>query len=339
MKWTFRVLLFTAIFFFLVLVIAIYSGSLPNIPNMEARAREYETVLDPSNPLVLKNRQNTSFKGFKNFLFNKLKADSIRKAKNQHGSPANNLPLIRAAFYTPWNGNTSYSDFQKNADQLNTIFPEWFFIDTITHKLQTRIDSAGLALMRQKKLTILPMLSNFNSSKANFDGKLVHGILSDTVARTKFINQLVDTLSFYHFQGINIDFEELNEPTDAALTGFQKKLYETLHSKGFIVTMDVEPKNDNYDYKNLSLYNDYVVLMAYDQYNNSTGPGPISAQKWIEDAVTWTSDRIDPSKIILGVGAYGYSWNNGKFESTLTYNDAINKAKMLKGSIIYDNDS
>jgi cellulose synthase/poly-beta-1,6-N-acetylglucosamine synthase-like glycosyltransferase/spore germination protein YaaH/peptidoglycan/xylan/chitin deacetylase (PgdA/CDA1 family) len=306
---------------------------------MEARAREYETVLDPSNPLVLKNRQNTSFKGFKNFLFNKLKADSIRRAKNQHGSPANNLPLIRAAFYTPWNGNTSFPDLQKNADQLNTIFAEWFFIDTVTYKLQTRIDSAGLALMRQKKLTILPILSNFNSSKIDFDGKLVHRIISDTVVRNKFIDQLVDTLSFYHFQGINIDFEELNEPTNAALTGFQKKLYETLHAKGLIVTMDVEPKNNDYDYKNLSLYNDYLVLMAYDEHNNSTGPGPISAQKWIEDAVTWTADRVDPSKIILGVGAYGYSWNNGKMESTLTYNDAINKAKMLNGSIIYDNDS
>lgn len=97
-KWTLRVLLFTTLFFFIVLVFALYSGSLPSIPNMEARAREYETVLDPSNPLVLKNRQNTSFKGFKNFLFNKLKADSLKKLKNQHGSPANNLPLIRAAF-------------------------------------------------------------------------------------------------------------------------------------------------------------------------------------------------------------------------------------------------
>ncbi len=338
-KWTLRVFLFTALFFFIVLVIALYSGSLPNLPNLEARAREYQTVLDPSNPLILKNRQNASFKGFKNFLFNKLKADSLKRIKNQHGSPANNLPLIRAAFYTPWNGNTSFSDFQKNADQLNTIFPEWFFIDTVTHKLQTRIDSAGLALMRQKKLTILPLLSNFNSSKLDFDGKLVHRIISDSVIRNKFIDQLVDTLLFYHFQGINIDFEELNEPTNAALTDFQKKLFETLHAKSLKVSMDVEPKNNDYDYKNLSLYNDYLVLMAYDQYNNSSGPGPISAQKWIEDAVTWTAERVDPSKIILGVGAYGYSWNNGKFESTLTYNDAINKAKILNGSIIYDNDS
>ena len=39
-----------------------------------------------------------------------------------------------------------------------------------------------------------------------------------------------------------------------------------------LVSMDVEPKNNDYDYKKLSEYNDYIILMAYDEYNDSTGP-------------------------------------------------------------------
>ena len=70
-KWTARVLAMIAIFFFVVLVIAIYSGSLPNLPNMQAKAKEYETSLDPSNLLTLKNTQNAKYKGFKDFLFKK----------------------------------------------------------------------------------------------------------------------------------------------------------------------------------------------------------------------------------------------------------------------------
>ena len=61
-KWTGRVLLMIAIFFFVILGIALYSGSLPNIPNLQAKAREYETTLDPSNPLILKNHQNSKYK-------------------------------------------------------------------------------------------------------------------------------------------------------------------------------------------------------------------------------------------------------------------------------------
>src|SRR5665811_2635048 len=88
-------------------------------------------------------------------------------------------------------------------------------------------------------MCIRDRLSNFNSSLKNFDGKLLHKILSDTVVRNKFIQQVVDTLTHYNFSGINVDFEELIEKTNGPLTSFQKKLYETLHSKGLTVTMDV----------------------------------------------------------------------------------------------------
>ena len=128
---------------------------------------------------------------------------------------------------------------------------------------------------------------------------------------------MADTLSYYQLSGINVDFEELIEKTNEPLTLFQKKLYETLHARNMLVSMDVEPKNNDYDYTKLSAYNDYIILMAYDQSNNSTGPGPISAQKWIEDAVSWTAARIPSSKIILGVGGFGYDWANGKYDQSL----------------------
>ena len=198
------------IFFLVVLGIALYSGSLPNVPNLQAKAREYQTALDPTNPLILQNNQNRKYKGFKDFLFNKLKADSLKRKKaNNHVSKANSLSLIRAAFYTPWNAQLALPDLEKNADKINTIFPEWFFIDTVTHRLQTRIDSAGLKVMKQKNLRIMPILSNFNSSKSDFDGKLLHSILKDSAAQTNFIRQVEDTLSFYHLSGINVDFEEI----------------------------------------------------------------------------------------------------------------------------------
>ncbi|HWH62294.1 MAG TPA: hypothetical protein VNS50_03440, partial [Ginsengibacter sp.] len=219
-QWTSRVLLIIAMFFFVVLAFALYSGSEPSLPNMEAKAKEYETTLDPTNPLTLKNAQNEKYKGFKDFLLKKVKADSLKKARAKSASEANSLPVIRAAFYTPWNANTSFPDLKKNADKLNTIFPEWFFIDTVTFQLQTRIDSAGLVLMKQRQLRIMPMLENFNSKIHGFDGKLVHKILNDSVLQRNFIRQIADTLSYYQLNGINVDFEELIETTNDPLTEF-----------------------------------------------------------------------------------------------------------------------
>ncbi len=339
-KWTYRVLGIVALFFLAVLGIALYSGSLPTMPNLKAKAKNYELQLDPSSPLSIPLQKNKKIKGFKEFLINKEKEDSLnRLIRMAGGNSAEKISYIRAAFYTPWNASTSLPDLEKYGDKLNTIFPEWFFIDTKTLRLQTRIDSAGLAVMRLKNLRIMPMLSNFNSSLKNFDGKLLHKILSDTFIRNRLIQQVADTLSYYHFSGINVDFEELAESTSYPLTSFQKKLYQVLHSKGLTVTMNVEPKNNDYDYKELSAYNDYVILMAYDQSNNVTGPGPVSAQRWIEEALDWTSSKIPSEKIILGIGGFGYDWANRKQDSVYTYNQAINKARILNAKIIFDNDN
>ncbi len=339
-QWTTRVLAIIGIFLLVVLGLALFSGSLPSMPNRQAKARDYQLQMDPSSPLSIPFYQNKKIKGFKEFLIKKEREDSVRKLKKiTLGNSAEKIPYIRAAFYTPWTANTSLPDLEKYGDKLNTIFPEWFFIDATTLRIQTRIDSAGLALMRLKNLRIMPMLSNFNSSLKKFDGNLLHKILADTIVRNKFIQQVVDTLSHYNFSGINVDFEELVEPASEPLTSFQKKLYESLHARGMTVTMDVAPKNNDYDYKKLSDYNDYVILMAYDQSNNESGPGPLSAQKWIEDALDWTASKMDPDKIILGLGGFGYDWANGKQDSAFTYNQAINKAKVLGAKIMYDNDS
>ncbi len=350
-KWTFRIFLFIFLFLVTVLVLAVIRNSIPSQITYNEQSKEYADKLDPSKPFTFTYSGNKKYKGIKNFLVRKIEEDSI---KNQHGRKINNtkIPYIRAAFYTPWTQSTSLPDLEKYGDKLNTIFPEWFFIDTITYKLQTRIDSAGLAMMRQRNLRIMPMFSNFNSSKKDkqgkpapdFDGSLLHAILNDSIKQKKIISQLADTLRYYNLQGVNIDFEELNEKTNEPLTRFQKELYNALHPLGMTVTMDVAVKNDDYDYEQLNRYNDYIVLMAYDQYSNTTKPGPVSAQKWVEEALDWTTAKIESEKIILGISGYGYNWaldEDGKVYEVddVTYNDAINTAKALNILPDYDNDS
>lgn len=336
-------MLMIALFFLIILVIALVSGVSPSPLNIQNRAKAYQNRLDPSNPLTLSYNRNKKYKGFKKFLEKKIKEDSSKQAKASANAPAKTLPYIRAAFYTPWTARTSLPDLEKNGDKMNTIFPEWFFIDT-NSRLQTRIDSMGLRIMKQKGLRILPILTNYNSAKRAFDGNLLHDILNNRQKQKAFITQLVNLLQYYHLQGINIDFEELNESTNEPLTNFQKNLYEELHARDMMVTMDVSVKNEDYDYKQLANYNDYIILMAYDQYSNTeTGHGPISAQKWIEEAVDWTAKRIESSKIILGIAGYGYDWtldDEGKsVVREMTYTEAINKAKIADAIIDYDNDS
>ncbi len=342
-KWTFRILIFIFLFLISVVVLALIRDRIPSELTYNEQSKEYADKLDPSKPLTLAGRSNRKYKGIKDFLVKKIEEDSLNALKGIRARTEKN-PYLRAAFYTPWTQSTSLPALEKYGDKLNTIFPEWFFIDTVTYKLQTRIDSAGLAVMKKKQLRIIPIFNNFNSKRGDFDGRLLHVILTDTVKRKNIIRQLADTLNYYGLQGINIDFEELNEKSDEPLTLFQKELYNTLHPTGMTVTMDVAVKNDDYDYKELSKYNDYIVLMAYDEYNNSTKPGPISSQKWVEDALDWAAGKIESEKIILGISGYGYDWalnEAGKVEEVddFTYSDLVNKAKAVNAVIDYDNNT
>lgn len=353
-KWTARIILLILALLFTILIITIVHGRKPDLPNISAKAKFYQSKLDPSNKLTFASPLNKKFKGFKDFLAKKQQEDSIHKTELKKLK----APQVRGAFYTPWL-TASLSDLKKNGDKLNTIYPEWFFIDTISYTLQTRIDRAGLAVMKQKNLSIQPIFNNYrthrvtdagtgmNRDSGYFDPGLAHIILTDPVKRRYIIQQIVDTLLAYQLQGINIDLEELNEKNNQTLTFFQRELYEAAHAKGMLVSTDVSPDNEDYDIKSLAAYNDYIMLMAYDQYNDATGPGPISAQKWIEEKMDRMGNMVDPSKIILCVAGYGRDWINEENENgkrvtrveDITYDQAIDQARLSGAAIEFNNDS
>ena len=351
-KWSGRILIFVSLFFISIAVIAIIRGSAPGLPNIKGGSRLFENQSSPYKALPLSIAERKKYLGFKSFLREKEKEDSLKRIGVKK---TKEIPNIRAAFYSPsWSPAVSLSDLEENAGKLNTIFPEWFFFDLIDNqKINSRIDSAGLAIMQKYNLKILPMLTNYSSVKGDFDGALVHAMLNDSVKRKQFILNLADTLVKYHLQGINIDFEELKESTPAPLNNFQKELYETFHAKGLQVTQDVIPMNNDYDFETLKNYNDHIVLMAYDQHSDAkSGPGPVSAQKWIEEALDKAAEKMESNKIIIGIAGYGYDWSIDAAGNVLkdekgvpaeptavTYSQALDNARLSNATVDFDNDN
>ncbi|MGI8581683.1 MAG: hypothetical protein ACR2KX_05800 [Chitinophagaceae bacterium] len=70
-KWTTRILAMVAVFLLVILTLALFSGSLPSMPNLQSKARDYELQIDPSTPLSIPFGQSKKLKGFKEFLINK----------------------------------------------------------------------------------------------------------------------------------------------------------------------------------------------------------------------------------------------------------------------------
>jgi cellulose synthase/poly-beta-1,6-N-acetylglucosamine synthase-like glycosyltransferase/spore germination protein YaaH/peptidoglycan/xylan/chitin deacetylase (PgdA/CDA1 family) len=338
-KWGFRVLGVLVILVIVVIGITISSMENPEIP-LEGKA--IKKVLTEDQPNYRASELGSRYRGFR-----KLIEDKWAKGK---GSGQNNTALnlsrsslfsdtlgIRAAFYVAWDAQ-SFHSLKKNISKLNLVLPEWFFIDPNADTLFSAMekDTRAYDLIKASGVKVMPMLSNSYNSK--FNGAALHRIFNDPQKTNRLIHDVVRLLDKYHFAGINVDFEELEESNDEVLINFERKLYDTLHKKGLLVTQNVSPFNEDYNFKELSRYNDYLFLMAYDQHSESTKPGPVGSQKWIQSAVNNLASKVPPSKIVLNLAGYGYDWGRDTTE-TLTYQEALTVARESDGHVKFDNDT
>ena len=85
-----------------------------------------------------------------------------------------------------------------------------------------------------------------------FRGDIVHRIINDKQKKERLISDIIKVLQKNNFAGVNVDFEELQEKKNETLVSFQKELYQKLHAKGLLVTQNVAPFNDDYNFSELS---------------------------------------------------------------------------------------
>lgn len=319
--------------FFLVFIIAIIcvaftlsSVQYPNLP-----------FINTNTPLTQKQLEKLKkSQQYKDFTIQKSKLQQIKKDREhriltRHG---NNNKRINMAFYVSWAGTAreSISDLRRNIGHLDMVATESFFLngDSIVDKA----DTAALRVIKEGKKSAIAVVSNFN--KDHWDGEAVRRLLSNQPAQQKLIYDLIKITKKYGYKGINIDFEELNLENGDNFNAFMKNLYTQFHAENLIVSQDISPENDDYKPEILQHYNDYIILMAYDQHSDQSNAGDISHQEWVEEKLDDICSKMDASKVILALACYGYDWPKNSIGIPVTYEQAITKAVDRKSKINYN---
>jgi len=299
------------------------------MPQLKNKNERYKKIVQYRENSMADKKLDITYAGFKKYIDKKNKSNLF--------SNTDSIPCpIRAGFYVAWDAQ-SYFSLKTNISKLNMVLPEWFFLNPTTDSIEVNIDARAFKIIQSAGVSVVPMLSNFY--KDAFNGDVVHRIITDPIKKQKLIAQIIRLLQLYKFEGINIDFEELKETSDEYFIQFQKELYTALHANRFLVTQDISPFNEDYNYKELSKYNDYLFLMAYDQHSNDGMPGAICSQKWIESVVDDALKKIPQQKLILCLAAYGYDWPKGSVGTDVTYQEALTIAAESKTNIDFDNDT
>ncbi|GAB3885792.1 glycosyltransferase [Spirosoma agri] len=261
--------------------------------------------------------------------------NGVPKGFHRHlpvAAKASNRPQIRAGFYVNWDAQ-SYQTLRDHVSELNMVMPEWFFVGN-QGELRTDIDNTADSLLKQHPgVAVVPMISNFY--QGNWRGQNVHRLLNNSVQRKKFIAQVLNLLNQRHYQGVNIDFEELRENTDETLITFVREMHAALHPKGYIVTIDIAALNSDYNLPALRPYVDYFMLMAYDNHFSTSAPGPVAPYPWIEYVLEDACRQIPSEQVVLCVAGYGYDWAKGGQGVDVSYQQAIARANRRSATPIH----
>jgi cellulose synthase/poly-beta-1,6-N-acetylglucosamine synthase-like glycosyltransferase/peptidoglycan/xylan/chitin deacetylase (PgdA/CDA1 family)/spore germination protein YaaH len=333
--WVSRILLLVLVFSIAAIIISLFQKQIIHIPEIRERTEMYNKLTKKEAKLALNTPEQIIF-------HKSLTAIRLKKNREFYHFPftraQKNDPYypVRAAFYVNWDMQSTFS-LRNSIKSLNMVLPEWFFVPDSSNTISSNVDSVGLNIMRKNKVAIIPMLSNYFKDKWNGDN--IHNVIHLPAKRKALISNIVFNLKKYKLNGINIDFEELHENTDEFVIQFQKELYAVLHPLGYLVTQDITPFNEDYNIQELAKYNDLIFVMAYDQHNSSTRPGPIAAQEWVEAALDDVCKKVPSEKLVLCLAAYGYDWPVGSKGDDVTYQEAVSTALEREGKVHYDDNT
>ena len=109
-------------------------------------------------PPGFNKKEMKKYHGFDDFL-NAKKRNIILDKKEKE---KNKTSRIRAAYYVDWDPQALYS-LKNHISELNTVLPEWFFIDPVADTLITNIDKDAYDLMKKNPVRIIPMLKTATS--------------------------------------------------------------------------------------------------------------------------------------------------------------------------------
>jgi peptidoglycan-N-acetylglucosamine deacetylase len=274
-------------------------------------------------------------------------ADSGHRPRNE-ASPSgpapsrqqalSNLRSIRSAF-TVQDDPGSVASLRAHLSQLDLVFPDWFSFSNPEGKIDVSVDGDTFQLLKSAGKLVLPRISN-TSAQGEWYVSGLPSLFRSAKATNKFVDQIISSVERVHADGINLDVEGVEAADEQAFVVWFRKIADALHARGLLVTVDVPMGDDSYDLKAISAISDVVVLMAYDEHYPTGAPGSIAGQNWFDDGLADTLKSIPRDKLIVGIGAYGYDWTEGKTPAEpISFYDAASLAERAGATIETDSET
>lgn len=228
-------------------------------------------------------------------------------------------------FYSGWDP-TSFASLEQNGSKLTHIAPEWFSLTGTPAELSAVPDRPVRLFAKKHDILFMPQLTNLKGTW--------HAEAVETLARAgaerqqQFCQQLVQELKDLDAAGVVVDLEDVDPEYRDMLTGLISEIGHWLHSEDLELWLCIPVGNDIkvFDLESLSAVVDRFVALLYDENGENDAPGPIASPAWFCQWLDVLTAYGSPDQWIIGIGAYGYDWQDGLPAKTVSFVDSMSRA-------------
>lgn len=207
---------------------------------------------------------------------------------------------------------------------------------TLTADFPLSATAAALTFAGRQGLSTHAMIHNYRDGA--YDAGLASRILTNPQAWEELVAQLLRHTREWGLDGVQVNFENVPNEHRDAFTRFVAYLATHLRPHGLQISVSIPARTHQtpaawyhgYDEAALSREVDFLVVRAYDQHRPGGPAGPIAGIHWVREVLAYLKEQgVPPSKLVLGLAAYGYDWpqdpRTQEWAQVLTYGQVMDR--------------
>ena len=251
-------------------------------------------------------------------------------------SPKRSEPLKVKVSIPYWDQTKALSSFRENVDLVDYISLFWYFLgsDGEIHKYEfAQEDLSIINFAHDNGVKVEVVITNLPED-GGWDSDRVENVLKNEDLLEKHIEEIVDLTQKLNVDGIDIDYEQLDNDLIDDFSGFIQNLGKALRDKGKYLGVALHPKSDDgigntngalsQDWQEVAKGADNLYIMAFNEHWDEGEPGPIASLPWVERIIKYAQNLgIEKSKLFLTIPLFGYEWKEDSDRAAhgLTFQD------------------
>jgi cellulose synthase/poly-beta-1,6-N-acetylglucosamine synthase-like glycosyltransferase/peptidoglycan/xylan/chitin deacetylase (PgdA/CDA1 family)/spore germination protein YaaH len=235
-----------------------------------------------------------------------------RQRARQPVAPAS-AGAMRYAHFVTWDEN-GFASLKRNAHALDVLIAEWVEMapggEGVVADPEKEAFIVGWVHKNAPALKIYPLVSNYVSQTKVWDGAGAASMLAAKASRERFAAALENYAVQGGYSGVVLNLEQLPASAACDEPALVEEIAARFRPRDLRLVVAVGPSDTECEPGRLAAAADALLLMAYDEHQELAEPGPLAGQGWFEAVLARQLRRVDASKLIVGIGSYGYDWRS-----------------------------